>query len=127
MRSTLEQEREIILEQIHASREIYRQILTPKTAAAHKKMMPPDFPRSRTFQWAIDHPWVTTAGIAALIWLLSNRLLHHRRIKNHTRKNSISGSPLKALIAISAILLQNPSRLKTVERLAGTVLRWLKK
>ena len=89
--------------------------------------MPPDFPRSRTFQWVMDHPWMTTSGVAALTWLLANRLLHHRRIKNHTRKNSISGRPLKALIAISAILLQNPSRLQTVERLASTVLKWLKK
>ena len=127
MRSTLEQERNIILEKIHASREIYRQILAPQSAAADRKTMPSEFPRSRTFQWIMDRPWITISGVAAVLWLIVNRVSYNRRIKHRTKNNSASLRPIKALLAISAMLLQNPSRLQTVGRLAGTILKWLKK
>jgi hypothetical protein len=129
MRSALEQERDLILEQIQASREIYRQILATPTsvsATSKRKIMPSDFPRSRTFRWIIDHPYVTTSAFAALIWLGVNRLLKNHSTKYQSKKVARASSPIKALIAVGAILLQNPSRLKIIRRVVGTVLAWIK-
>ena len=130
MRSALEQERDLILEQIQASREIYRQILAAPTSASatsKRKIMPSDFPRSRTFRWIKDHPWITTSAFAALTWLGVNRLLRNRHTKYTSKKNSTASGPIKALLTIGAILIQNPSRLKIVGRLAGSLLEWVKK
>ena len=128
MRSALEQERDLILEQIQASREIYRQILaTPTYVGRKRKVMPPDFPRSRTFRWVKDHPWITTSVFAALTWLGMNRLLRNRHTKQASKQISTASRPLKALFTIGALLLQNPTRVKMVGRLAGNLLEWIKR
>ena len=122
MSSTLEQERDLILEQIQASREIYRQILaTPPSTDRRSNVMPADFPRSRTFLWIRDHPWITTSAFVALIWLGANRLLQNRHARHPSKRNFSAYRPIKTLLAIGEILLQNPSRLKIVGRLAGSL------
>ncbi len=128
MSSALEEERELILKQIHASREIYRQILaTPPSTGRKSNVMPADFPRSRTFRWIRDHPWITTSVSAALIWLGANRLLQNRHARDPLKRNFAANRPIKALLTIGTILLQNPTRLKIIRRLVGSLLEWVKK
>lgn len=68
---SLEEERRALLEQIHASRDAYRRMLTEQDmqeAAAENRLHAlngtGDFPRSSTIRWIIQHPYLTVAAVA---------------------------------------------------------------
>ena len=92
--SSLEQERQALLEQIHASRAAYRRMLGqydepghPQEGghavshvhhARHLRGMPSGFPRSTTMRWIVSHPYAiagAAAGLAALIAIGPRRVL----------------------------------------------------
>ncbi len=125
MRSVLEQERKSILEQMHASREIYRELLQKHAGTSEKKGH--FFPRSRTVQWIQAHPLITgTAGVT-LLWLMRARFQYKHQLKDRSKKNPAAISPFKLLFAIIAVILQNPSRLNAATHIAGSIIRSLKK
>ncbi len=71
---SLEDERNALLEQIHASRAVYRRMLTEQDeqaqAAAENRLHGiggrPDFPRSRTIRWIMQHPYISAAAVAGV-------------------------------------------------------------
>lgn len=97
---SLEEQRNALLEQIHASRAVYRRMLTQgesiHTASAHEHAaagtdireeaasaesastakasraasMNQDFPRSATMRWIIEHPFYTAAAVVGLAMLI---------------------------------------------------------
>jgi hypothetical protein len=98
---SLEEQRNALLEQIHASRAVYRRMLTQgesiETASAHehaaagtdireeaaahatpssasakagRRMADPNFPRSMTMRWIMDHPFYTAAAVVGVAMLL---------------------------------------------------------
>lgn len=97
---SLEEQRNALLEQIHASRSVYRRMLTQgesiETASAHEhaaagtdirddaaanplpskvrasRALPgdPEFPRSTTMRWILDHPFYTAAAVVGLFMLV---------------------------------------------------------
>ncbi|WP_151447139.1 hypothetical protein [Lacisediminimonas profundi] len=92
--SSLEQERQALLEQIHASRAAYRRMLGQYDEpghpdegghavshihhAQHLRGMPGEFPRSSTMRWIVSHPYAiagAAAGLAALIAIGPRRVL----------------------------------------------------
>lgn len=94
---SLEEQRNALLEQIHASRAVYRRMLTqgesietasanenaaasgavPATEAPHVERAAsrtaaadPAFPRSMTMRWIMDHPFYTAAAIVGVAMLI---------------------------------------------------------
>jgi hypothetical protein len=72
---SLEEERQALLEQIHASRAAYRRMLTEQDeqaqAAAESRLHgireDPAFPRSRTIRWIMQHPYISAAAVAGVV------------------------------------------------------------
>lgn len=95
---SLEEQRSALLEQIHASRSVYRRMLTQgesiETASAHEHAAAgtdirddaaanpskvkasgvlardSEFPRSTTMRWILDHPFYTAAAVVGLVMLI---------------------------------------------------------
>ena len=80
---SLEQQRKALLEQIHASRAVYRRMLTGDTGeheayensnnmqpvgTAQSSELPADpyFPRSMTMKWVMKHPYYAAAAVAGV-------------------------------------------------------------
>jgi hypothetical protein len=90
---SLEEERQALLEQIHASREAYRRMLMQsdahsdafegKNTESHMSLVGKDtgFPRSITIRWFMQHPYVCAAVAAAIVVVapLAGRKLATRR------------------------------------------------
>jgi hypothetical protein len=84
---SLEEERDALLEHIHASRAAYRRMLTEVNAVEEQKFQneasrlapeQPGFPRSRTMRWIIKHPYLAAlaaAGTTALIVIGPRRVV----------------------------------------------------
>lgn len=79
--TSLEDERQALLEQIHSSREIYRRMLTQSDKTENTTIegnivdvsRVERFPRSMTMRWIVQHPYVTGAAAAAVVALLGSR------------------------------------------------------
>lgn len=122
--SSLEQERQALLEQIHASRAAYRRMLGqydepghPQEGGhavshvhhAHLRGMPSGFPRSTTMRWIVSHPYAiagAAAGLAALIAIGPRRVLTAVRSapaavqrKFHAQTESAAALPPHALLS----------------------------
>lgn len=93
---SLEEQRNALLEQIHASRAVYRRMLTQgesiETASAHEHAAAgtdirdeaagaeaasgrtaakdSNFPRSTTMRWIMDHPFYTAAAVVGIAMLI---------------------------------------------------------
>lgn len=156
MKSSLEEERRALLEQIEASRAVYRRMLSgspsayeagqaqhgPASArigdgAAGSVRSGPDFPRSRTVQWVMDHPVMVAAGVAVLVWAAPRwwsrrpaaKALPARRLHKEAAREEIPlarEGTARALITAGALLLRNPATMRTLSHFAGTVWQWLK-
>lgn len=86
---SLEEERQALLEQIHASRESYRRMLMQsdaleeKSTESHMNLVGKDngFPRSTTMRWVMQHPYLSAAVATAIVIAtpLAGRKLATRR------------------------------------------------
>jgi hypothetical protein len=86
---SLEEERQALLEQIHASREAYRRMLMQshtfegKNTESHMSLVGKDtgFPRSMTMRWIMQHPYLSAAAATAILVAtpLAGRVLATRR------------------------------------------------
>ena len=151
MKPSLEDERRALLAQIEASRAVYRRMLSGDTALPaatepHSQGLAPAsgpqaqagfFPRSRTMQWAMDHPMAIAAGVALLVWL-APRVWQRRTAQKsqaarqahkeaRTQEVLLSGreGSLRALLTAAALLLRNPATMRAVTRAAGIAWHWL--
>lgn len=134
--TSLEQEREALLEQIHSSRAAYRRMLAqydqPEEWAGsaaygndkriapkevHVRGMPAAFPRSRSLRWAYSHPWAiagVVAGLVALAAVGPRRIgkgvdtVRHRLRRNEPQPVVQSG-PWRGAPVVREVVVQKPS------------------
>ncbi len=169
--TSLEQEREALLEQIHSSRAAYRRLLAQYDEPEHSagsaaygndnrlaprkvqvRGMPQEFPRSRSLQWVLSHPWAvagTAAGLVALAALGPRRIKQGmskmRRRKEPApqamqlvpwhgqggrevvvpQKPSTAGAAMAGVMGLAAMALRDPQRLRTMVQAANNAWRWL--
>jgi hypothetical protein len=131
MRPSLEEERRALLEQMEASRAMYRRMLADSSPSAFLNATQgtsrtgSSFPQSRTVRWIMDHPFLLAAGVASLVWLGSGRGQFVRSRAEKIRRTA-SGLPLlKGLTAFSVMLLRNRARWQSTVRLATIALHWI--
>lgn len=145
MKPSLEDERRALLEQIEASRALYRRMLTGEqpggpqarmaTGPGHRPVASGETPgRSQPVQWMMEHPlWV--AGGVALLVLMAPRLLSagrhaaqkrraNKRRERQWRERESPGTG-RALLTAAVLLLRDPARLRMVSRIASTAWQWL--
>ncbi len=151
MKPSLEDERRVLLEQIEASRAVYRRMLTGEHATLPRdarKLRPGPHPAAETptmrqkvaqspaVLWMMDHPlWV--AGGVALLVLLAPRMVGKtaaaaRRRKENKRREQVreaardpAGGTTRALLTTAVLLLRDPARLRAAARVAGTAWQWM--
>lgn len=141
MKPSLEDERRALLEQIEASRALYRRMLSgePGPAVARRTWHEDTLSRhnssagtgQRALQWMVDHPlWV--AGGVALIVLLAPRAMSAG--KQMSRKRAVQrrepepvqqGGTLRALLTAAVLLLRDPARMRAAARFAQTAWHWM--
>ena len=113
---SLEEERQTLLEQIHASRVVYRRMLThpdmPGDSDAMHDIHSDDavddarkFPRSKTMRWVIHHPYLTTLTVAAIVTFGPRNIV--RTVINR-------GTVTTGLTAVTTMLLRDPSKARMV-------------
>lgn len=144
MRTSLEEERRALLEQIEASRAVYRRMLTgePETLpprvtpeATHSSDQPVHW-LARSRQWAVDHP-LLVASAAALIVLAVPQLLAWRRAAarpahrsaahpadRQTEQRLSAGAIARPLLSTALLLLRDPRRLQALARAGATLWAW---
>lgn len=145
MKPSLEDERRALLEQIEASRTVYRRMLadeplgaTPTGRAAARSGAAGDTAGAtslgqRGMRWMFAHPlWV--AGGVALLVLLAPRMMRRRRqakARELTTPASTaampSGGSWRALLTVTALLLRDPARLRTAMQLSAQAWHWLQR
>lgn len=135
MRTTLEEERRTLLEQIEASRSVYRRLLngetddrqtTPAQRVTGKR--PARSTRQQIGQWAVDHPLQIAAGVALLVWLGQGLI---RRIQSRQKNSAKANEPsprngtAKAITTVLVHLLRDTRRLQMTASALTTAWRWL--
>lgn len=139
MKSSLEDERRALLEQIEASRAVYRRMLSDEPGPG---MASPSHARdatrqgryagagTRAMQWMMEHPlWV--AGGVALVVLLLPRMTGagkrdvRRNERRHREPEPRQGGTLRALLTVAALLLRDPARMRAATRIAQTAWQWM--
>ena len=139
---SLQEERDALLEHIHASRAAYRRMLTDLNAAEEQKfnneiakLAPetPGFPRSMTVRWIMKHPYISAfavAGTAALLIIGPRRTVRAVSGRVAALKQSVpkrGGPALGALTAVATALLRNPARVQLVVRAFSSVAQYLRR
>lgn len=123
MKSSLEDERRALLDQIEARRTHYRRLLLDDQKTAG----------SRSIQWVKDHPlWII--GGAVLVALVARRVIGagenamRRNPRDHGAPDGWRwGDGLRALLKAGALMLRHPLRLRTAARLGHTALHWMRR
>lgn len=137
MRTSLEEERRALLEQIEASRHVYRRMLSgetadPRATATHGMGARRPKPSSgrQIGQWMSDHPLQVAAGVALLVWLTPGLI---RRFRSRRANPATSPAPgpragtAKAMATALILLLRNPRRLQTTASVLSTAWQWLRR
>ena len=137
MRTSLEEERRALLEQIEASRQVYRRMLSgdtadPRTIRTHgTPARRPDSSLGRQIgRWMSEHPLQIAAGVALLVWLAPGLI---RRVRSRPARRAKSSAPgpragtAKAMATVLMLLLRDPRRLENTASLLNTVWRWLRR
>ena len=144
MKPSLEDERRALLEQIEASRAVYRRMLSDEPEATVARRLPhqdavQQTPGARAMQWMTEHPlWV--AGGVALLVLLAPRVIdagkqaarqrrHKQREREfeHEREPRQQGGTPRALLTVAALLLRDPARLRAAARIGQTAWQWMQR
>jgi hypothetical protein len=139
MRTSLEEERRLLLEQIEASRAVYRRMLSgqgpDRNSTMSEAMMTRQrlhSPRRQIVQWMVDHPLHVAAGVTLLVWLgprLIQRIRAQRQKKRalETSLPNRGGGTVKAIATVLILLLRDPRRLQSTTKLLTTAWRWLRR
>lgn len=151
MKPSLEDERRALLEQIEASRAVYRRMLAGEPgavplrtsrhapgvpAAASRPTMRQKVAQSPAVLWMMDHPlWV--AGGVALLVLLAPRMMDagtavarkrresKRRAQERREFREPSSGTARALLTTAVLLLRDPARMRAAARLLATGWQWM--
>ena len=139
MKSSLEEQRHALLEQIEASRAVYRRMLSEANASSaarrpirQGRLKHQAHVAERTMQWMMDHPWYVAGGVA-LIVLLAPRLIGAvKRPLHETPDPGLGSAPQhptgtrRALLTAGALLLRDPARMHAVARLLQSAWQWMR-
>lgn len=144
MSTTLEEERRALLEQIEASRAVYRRMLNGSDTYTRKRIrhsgsamqragaiptMEGGFPRSHTMRWLIAHRWQLAIGITAAIILLGpgRKLANQPAMsKVRTKVRAITGSgAVHAVVTAGTKLISNRNSLRAAGKIAGLLMQWM--
>lgn len=138
MRTSLEEERRMLLEQIEASRAVYRRMLSGHSPDRNSTMSEAMTTRQRLYsprrqimQWMTDHPLHVAAGVTLLVWL-GPRLIQRVRAQHQKKRTpdtslpTLGGGTVKAIATVLILLLRNPRRLQSTTKLLTTAWRWLR-
>ena len=107
MSSELEQERNALLERMHASRNNYRSELV-HTEEPGRTTTANEFPRSQTFKFLTRHPYSTSLGLLAALAFLPRKPL----------RRAVKGS-----IALAAGMLGNSAKTLMMRQVLPSVVR----
>lgn len=108
--SELEQERNALLERMHASRKNYRSELV-HTEESGQTTTADAFPRSRTFKFITRHPYSTSLGLLAALAVLPRKPL---------------GRAVKGGIALAAGVLGNSAKTLMMRQVLPSVVHSLR-
>jgi hypothetical protein len=140
---SLQEERDALIEHIHASRSAYRRMLTDINTTEEQKFdnetarlapQQKDFPRSMTMRWITQHPYLSAfavAGVAALVVIGPRRAVRTVAGRAAAVKQSAvvrrSGPVLGALTAVATSMLRNPARVQLAIRTFSSVTQFLRR
>lgn len=112
--SSLQEEREALLEQIHASRSAYRRMLTQEdteeyarsvsAANAHNADPSHNFPRSKTVRWIMQHPYLSASLVLGTLALIGPKRI--------SRLASNRGAFMTTLAAAGTMAVRNQPALQ---------------
>lgn len=116
---SLEEERQAVLERIHASRASYRRMLMEVDEIEEARVQhrvhniagnDPDFPRSMTMRWLVENPYLAVAAVAAVAVgaPLAVRALAKSR-KAMARRRLIGGAPFSSSSASAPVYAAPPA------------------
>ena len=137
MRTSLEEERRALLEEIEARRGLYRRLLsgdredhqtTGIYRPASSQAVSPRY--QRLGQWLLDHPLPVATGVALLVWLGPRLMRRHQTRATTATQTSAAGQRsgmLKAIAGMMVMFLRDPRQLQTTARMVGTTWRWLRR
>jgi hypothetical protein len=137
MKTSLEEERRALLEEIEARRSLYRRMLSSEskdrqTANTHRQDIGQARPprHNQLGKWLLDHPAQVAVGVTLLVWL-GPRLI--RRTPPHSRAVTRATAPskhtgiLKAVAGTMMLLLRDPRQLHTTASMVGNTWRWMRR
>lgn len=139
MKSSLEDERRALLEQIEASRAVYRRMLSdePDPALA-RQSYGRDAARqgrdagtgARAVQWMMEHPLWVAGGVALVVLLLPRVTGARKRAARRSERQRRESEPrqrgtVRALLTAAALLLRDPARMRAAARIAQTAWHWV--
>lgn len=152
MKPSLEDERRALLEQIEASRAVYRRMLAGEPGAAAlraSRYARPGLPaatgqptlrqkvaQSPAVLWMMDHPLWVAGGVALLVLLAPQmmtasaaaarkRRASKRQEQARRATREPSGGAARALLTTAVLLLRDPARLRAAARLLGAGWQWV--
>jgi hypothetical protein len=139
MKSSLEEQRHALLEQIDASRAVYRRMLADANAssAARRPIRQGRLKHQahvveRTMQWMMDHPLYVAGGVALIAMLAPRIIGAGKRTADATSEQASASAPQhltgtrRALLAAGALLLRDPARMHAAARLLQSTWQWVR-
>lgn len=143
MKPSLEDERRALLEQIEASRAVYRRMLagddagpTPVVPSERSvRRAQGDAAPGSAVQWMMDHPLWVAGGVALLVLLAprvlgagarANRRRRQARRREREHEREAGGGTVRALVTAGALLLRDPARMRAAIRYGQMALGWIR-
>ncbi len=157
MSVSLEDQRRALLEQIEASRAVYRRMLSGESAPVSLRHTgSPRFlssarpassgtgmfvgvrwseSRSKAVQWVMAHPLWVASGVALLVWVLPHIKSARRQKKQRAERRIVreqeallrSPGMGRALLTAALLLMRDPGRMQAAGRLARMGWQWLQR
>jgi hypothetical protein len=154
MKPSLEEERSALLEQIEASRAVYRRMLAGEAgtspslgmtgaragtpAATDRPTLRERVAQSPVVLWMTDRPLWVAGGVALLVLMapkIRNRAVAMVRKRRAARQRdlqqqaprAVASGTVRALLPVALLLLRDPARMRAIARLAGAAWQWLRK
>ena len=140
MKPSLEDERRALLEQIEASRAVYRRMLSDEASQRGARSLSQRDATAtqgsageRAMQWMMDHPLWVAGGVALLVLVAprvfgtSRRAARHKAAHRQREPEPSHGGTMRALLTAAALMLRDPARLRAAARIAQTAWHWMQR
>ena len=137
MKTSLEEERRALLEEIEARRSLYRRMLSSEskdrdTASTRRQAIGLAVPprHNQVGKWLLDHPVQVAIGVTLMVWL-GPRLIR----RNQPRSKAVTRATtpgkhtgiLKAIAGTVMLLLRDPRQMHTTASMVGNAWRWMRR